>query len=80
MSGNAVLARWSCPHGEPLEVNEEQFNEIIRESKVPVLMDFWAAVSNSNIGIGCFVLDLYTKTLTPQQKPRLLVQNPLPCN
>lgn len=29
--------------GEPLEVNEEQFNEIIRESKVPVLTDFWAA-------------------------------------
>ena len=28
---------------EPLEVNEEQFNEIIRESKVPVLTDFWAA-------------------------------------
>ena len=29
--------------GEPLEVDEEQFNEIIRESKVPVLTDFWAA-------------------------------------
>ena len=29
--------------GEPLEVNEEQFNEIIRESKVPVLTDFWAS-------------------------------------
>jgi thioredoxin 2 len=29
--------------GEPLEVNEEQFGEIIRESKVPVLTDFWAA-------------------------------------
>jgi thioredoxin 2 len=28
---------------EPLEVNEEQFNEIIRESKVPVLTDFWAS-------------------------------------
>jgi len=26
-----------------LEVNEEQFNEIIRESKVPVLTDFWAS-------------------------------------
>jgi thioredoxin 2 len=31
------------PIGEPLEVNEEQFNEIIRESKVPVLTDFWAS-------------------------------------
>ena len=32
------------PIGEPIEVsNEEQFNEIIRESKVPVLMDFWAS-------------------------------------
>ena len=29
--------------GEPIEVNEEQFNEIIRESKVPVLTDFWAS-------------------------------------
>jgi len=28
---------------EPIEVNEEQFNEIIRESKVPVLTDFWAS-------------------------------------
>ena len=28
--------------GEPLEVNEEEFIEIIRESKVPVLTDFWA--------------------------------------
>jgi thioredoxin 2 len=29
--------------GEPIEVNEEEFNEIIRESKVPVLIDFWAS-------------------------------------
>ena len=29
--------------GEPLEVNEEEFNKIIRESKVPVLTDFWAS-------------------------------------
>ena len=29
--------------GEPLEVNEEEFKEIIRESKVPVLTDFWAS-------------------------------------
>jgi len=28
---------------EPLEVNEEEFYEIIRESKVPVLTDFWAS-------------------------------------
>jgi thioredoxin 2 len=28
---------------EPLEVNEQEFNEIIRESKVPVLTDFWAS-------------------------------------
>lgn len=31
------------PIAEPLEVNEEQFQEVIRESKVPVLVDFWAA-------------------------------------
>src|ERR1700746_3841132 len=29
--------------GEPMEVNEEEFQEIIRESKVPVLTDFWAS-------------------------------------
>jgi thioredoxin 2 len=29
--------------GEPIEVSEEEFNEIIRESKVPVLIDFWAS-------------------------------------
>jgi hypothetical protein len=29
--------------GEPIEVNEEQFNEVIRESKVPVPTDFWAS-------------------------------------
>src|SRR5215469_7334950 len=29
--------------GEPIEVDEEQFREIIRESKVPVLVDFWAS-------------------------------------
>jgi thioredoxin 2 len=29
--------------GQPIEVNEEEFNEIIRESKVPVLTDFWAS-------------------------------------
>ena len=28
---------------EPIEVNEEEFQEIIRESKVPVLIDFWAS-------------------------------------
>ena len=29
--------------GEPIEVNEEEFDEIIRESRVPVLIDFWAS-------------------------------------
>ena len=28
---------------EPLEVNDEEFDEIIRQSKVPVLTDFWAS-------------------------------------
>src|SRR5262249_23246947 len=28
--------------GEPIEVNEEQFNKIIRANKVAVLTDFWA--------------------------------------
>jgi thioredoxin 2 len=31
------------PMAEPLEVDEQQFNDIIRDSKVPVLVDFWAA-------------------------------------
>jgi thioredoxin 2 len=31
------------PHGEPLEVNESSFADIVREAKVPVLVDFWAA-------------------------------------
>jgi len=28
---------------EPVEVNTEEFDEIVRDSKVPVLVDFWAA-------------------------------------
>jgi thioredoxin 2 len=28
---------------EPIEVGASEFDEIIRESKVPVLVDFWAA-------------------------------------
>ena len=28
---------------EPIEVNEQEFNEIIHDSKVPVLVDFWAS-------------------------------------
>ncbi len=28
---------------EPVEVNTEEFNEIVRDSKVPVFVDFWAA-------------------------------------
>ena len=28
---------------EPIEVDDEQFNDIIRNSKVPVLVDFWAS-------------------------------------
>ena len=29
--------------GEPIEVTQEEFSEIVRESKVPVLTDFWAS-------------------------------------
>ncbi len=28
---------------EPIEVGSEEFDEIVRDSKVPVLVDFWAA-------------------------------------
>lgn len=31
------------PLAEPIEVGAADFDEIIRESKVPVLVDFWAA-------------------------------------
>ena len=30
------------PMAEPIEVNTAEFDEIVRESKVPVLVDFWA--------------------------------------
>jgi thioredoxin 2 len=38
----------ACKHAlaavaEPIEVGAAEFDEIIRESKVPVLVDFWAA-------------------------------------
>src|SRR5262249_24165286 len=32
-----------APMAEPIEVGTSDFNEIIRESKVPVMVDFWAA-------------------------------------
>jgi thioredoxin 2 len=28
---------------EPIEVNPEEFDKIVRDSKVPMLVDFWAA-------------------------------------
>ena len=31
------------PVDEPLEVDAEQFNEIVQNARVPVLADFWAA-------------------------------------
>jgi thioredoxin 2 len=31
------------PMAEPIEVNPEEFDEMIRESRVPVLVDFWAS-------------------------------------
>ena len=31
------------PVGEPIEVSTEEFDEIVRESKVPVFVDFWAS-------------------------------------
>jgi thioredoxin 2 len=31
------------PAAEPVEVGTAEFDEIVRESKVPVLVDFWAA-------------------------------------
>lgn len=31
------------PVSEPIEVNEDEFQQVIHDSKVPVLVDFWAA-------------------------------------
>jgi len=31
------------PVGEPLDASTQEFDEIVRESKVPVFVDFWAA-------------------------------------
>ena len=31
------------PTDEPLEVGPEQFEEVIRDARVPVLIDFWAS-------------------------------------
>ena len=31
------------PFADPVEVGPEEFDEVVRESKVPVLVDFWAA-------------------------------------
>ena len=31
------------PQGEPIEVDGSAFDEIVREARVPVLVDFWAA-------------------------------------
>ena len=31
------------PANEPLEVDPAQFDEVIRDARVPVLIDFWAA-------------------------------------
>ena len=43
-TGRCGACKSSLPAiAEPLEVNEEQFQEVIRDSKVPVLVDFWAA-------------------------------------
>ena len=31
------------PMGHPLEVDTQEFDDIVRESKVPVFVDFWAS-------------------------------------
>jgi len=39
-------ARVDCdlpPNSEPIDADRETFEEIIREARVPVLVDFWAA-------------------------------------
>jgi thioredoxin 2 len=43
-TGNCGACKAPLPAmAEPIEVRTEEFDEIIRDSKVPVLVDFWAA-------------------------------------
>jgi len=43
-SGKCGACKTEIPAiSEPLEVDAEEFNEIIRDSKVPVVVDFWAS-------------------------------------
>jgi thioredoxin 2 len=43
-TGNCGACKAALPAiAEPLAVGTEEFDEIIRDSKVPVLVDFWAA-------------------------------------
>ncbi len=43
-TGKCGACKASLPAiAEPLAVNIEEFDEIIRDSKVPVLVDFWAS-------------------------------------
>ena len=43
-AGRCGACKASLPAvADPIEVDTAQFEEIIRESKVPVLVDFWAA-------------------------------------
>jgi thioredoxin 2 len=43
-SGKCGACKAAIPAvAEPIEVNEAEFQDIIRESKVPVLVDFWAS-------------------------------------
>ena len=31
------------PQGEPLDVDQAQFDQVVKEAQVPVLVDFWAS-------------------------------------
>jgi thioredoxin 2 len=43
-SGRCGACKAALPAvAEPIEVGTEEFDEIVRESKVPVLVDFWAS-------------------------------------
>jgi thioredoxin 2 len=47
-ASNVTVRCGSCkvplpPVAEPLEADEELFEEVVREARVPVLVDFWAS-------------------------------------
>lgn len=57
-----------APVAEPLDVNSEEFDEILREARVPVLVDFWAEWCGP-----CHMAAPEVKTVAQQMAGRAIV-------